>query len=263
MIKLDTKNTWCPGCGNFGVQKALEDAIEKIGVEKTVLVSGIGCHGKMCDYLDVKSVCALHGRAIPVSQGVKIGNSEYNVICSVGDGDTYNEGMEHFVHAAKRNADITLIVHDNRNFALTARQFTATSPRGFVGASTPKGSFEKPLNPLDLAFSCNASFIARGFSSKMDQLTDLIIQGVEHKGFSFIEILQPCVAWFNTFPVYNEKVYQIEGPLSYTEGREKAREWDYESDSPIATGLFYKEEREVEQQNRKEVSVDEILKSKI
>ncbi len=265
MIKLNTKNTWCPGCGNFGIERALGEAVEKIGVEKTVLVAGIGCHGKIVDYMNMNTFCALHGRAIASAEGVKVGDSSLNVICCVGDGDTYCEGLEHFIHAAKRNADITVLVHDNRNFALTARQFTATSPRGFKGGSTPKGSTEPPFNPMKIALASGASFIARGYSSKTEHLTDLIQKGVEHKGFSFIEILQPCVAWFNTLSEYNERVYEVEGPLSAEESKRIIEEWDYESESPIAIGLFHKEDRPAyeENVNRKSVSVEEILKNKI
>ncbi len=265
MIKLNTKNTWCPGCGNFGIERALGEAVEKIGVEKTVLVSGIGCHGKIVDYMNMNTFCALHGRAIASAEGVKVGDSSLNVICCVGDGDTYCEGVEHFIHAAKRNANITVLVHDNRNFALTARQFTATTPRGFKGGSTPRGSTERPFNPMELALVSGASFIARGYSSKTEHLTDLILKGVNHRGFSFIEVLQPCVAWFNTLSLYNEKVYEVEGPFSKEETKKVIGEWDYENDSPIAIGLFYKEERPVFEDTikRDTVNIEEILKSKI
>ncbi len=255
-------NTWCPGCGNFGIQRALENVIKK--TDKTVLVTGIGCHGKMADYTETDTFYALHGRAIASAQGIKLGNPELNVICSVGDGDTYSEGLEHLVHAAKRNTNITVLVHDNRNFALTARQFTPTSPRGFKGGSTPKGSVEKPFNPLEIALASGAGFIARGYSSKIDHLKALITEGIKHKGFSFIEILQPCVVWFNTLSHYNEKVYEVEGPLEREEAEKVVREWDYEEDSSIAVGLFYKEEKSVfGEEEIDSLSVEEIVKSKI
>lgn len=260
MIKLNTKNTWCPGCGNFGIEKALGEVAEK---EKIVLVAGIGCHGKIADYMNVDSFCSLHGRAIAAAEGVKIANKDLNVVCCVGDGDTYNEGVEHFIHAAKRNIDITVLVHDNRAFALTARQFTATSPEGFKTGSSPYGNTEHPINPMQLAFASNATFVARGYSGKTEHLAHLIREGVEHKGFSFIEILQPCVAWFNTFPLYNEKVYEVEGPFEMEKAREVASEWDYNEDSPIAVGLFYKEEKPVfSVGERKKAEVEKILEEK-
>ncbi len=265
-IILKTKNTWCPGCGNFGMQSSLKEAIEEIGRENTVLVSGIGCHGKMADYMNVSSFYALHGRAVPAALGVKIGNSDLDVICNVGDGDVYSEGVAHLIHAAKRNSNITVIVHDNHAFSLTVKQPTATSPEGFIGSSSPKGHIEKPINPLDMMLSVNASFVARGFTGDVKHLKDLMLQGVRHKGFSFIEVLQPCIAWYNTFSMYNERTYKMEdGPFSLDEAREKVREWDYMNKEDIPLGVFYKEEREVFEEKMGEVGyvdVEGILESK-
>ena len=260
---MNKNTTWCPGCGNFGIMEALRE----VTGEKTVIVAGIGCHGKIADYLDVKSFSSLHGRAIAAGQGIKVGNKDLDVICCVGDGDAYNEGVEHLVHAAKRNADITVLVHDNRAFALTARQFTATSPQGFKAGSTPHGSIEAPLNPMELAFAINSTFVARGYSAKKDHLAGIIRQAVDHKGFSFVEVLQPCVAWFNTFPLYNEKVYETEGPFEKEEARKMASEWNYnDEDSFIPLGVFYKEEKPSFEEtliNRESVSADELLKKMI
>jgi 2-oxoglutarate/2-oxoacid ferredoxin oxidoreductase subunit beta len=243
---LSTKNTWCPGCGNFQIQKVLADVITEIGKEKTVLVSGVGCHGKMADYVDVNSFYSLHGRAISAGQGVKMGNEELNVICSVGDGDAYEEGMAHLIHAAKRDADITVIVHNNRVFALTVNQATSTSPKGFVSNTTPHGKKEKAINPLKIMLAMNAGFVGRGFVGKIEHLTRVIKQGVEHKGFSFIEVLQPCIAWHNTFLDYNERVYEMEKEfLSLKEAEEKAEEWDYnDMESKIPVGVFYKKKQD-------------------
>jgi 2-oxoglutarate ferredoxin oxidoreductase subunit beta len=241
-IVLPTKNTWCPGCGNFGVQKAITNVISEIGKEKTVLVSGVGCHGKMADYLNVNSFYSLHGRAIASGQGVKMGNEELNVICSVGDGDAYEEGMAHLIHAAKRDADITVVVHNNRVFALTINQATSTSPKGFISNTTPQGKTEDAINPLKIMLAVGAGFVARGYVGKIDHLSRIIKQGVEHKGFSFIEVLQPCVAWHNTFADYNERVYEMEKEfLPLEEAEEKAKEWDYNNmESKIPLGVFYK-----------------------
>ncbi len=238
---LPTKNTWCPGCGNFGIQSAFKNVVSEVGKNKVVLVSGIGCHGKMADYLDVNSFYALHGRAISVGQGVKVGNQELSVICSVGDGDAYNEGVAHLIHAAKRDIDITVIVHDNRVFALTVNQPTATSPKGFVSSTTPDGKKEDAMNPLSVMLSVGATFVARSYVRKIDHLTRVIKQGVEHKGFSFIEILQPCVAWHDTFSEYDELTYEMEEEfLSLEDAEKKAREWDYNSKERIPLGVFYK-----------------------
>jgi 2-oxoglutarate/2-oxoacid ferredoxin oxidoreductase subunit beta len=259
---LPTKNSWCPGCGNFGIQNALKGAILKNDKKKTVLVTGIGCHGKMSDYLDVNTFYSLHGRAIPTAVGVKIGNEDLNVICCVGDGDAYSEGIAHLIHAAKKNSNITVIVHDNHAFSLTVKQATATSPRGFVGTTTPKGSNEDPINPLEMMLSVGATFVARGYAGKLEHLEDLILEGVKHQGFSFIEVLQPCVAWYNTYSDYNERVYETEGNFSYDEALQKIREWDYSSKERIALGVFYKKEKETLERKMGEVfevNIEELL----
>ncbi len=256
---LPTKNTWCPGCGNFAIQGALAGAISNLDKRKTVLVSGIGCHGKMADYLNINSFYSLHGRAIAAGAGIKLGNEELDVICSVGDGDAYSEGIAHLLHAARRNSNITVIVHDNHVFSLTVKQRTATSPQGFPGSTTPKGSVERPINPLELMLSMGASFVARGYSGKPQHLTRLILEGVKHQGFSFIEVLQPCVAWYNTYQSYNQRVYEMENEFLFMEdAREKAKEWDYNnSEAKIPLGIFYKEEKETfEEQTGRSFFVD-------
>jgi len=254
-MELNTyaKNTWCPGCGNFGILIALKQAISSlvgrgIAKEKIVMVSGIGCSSKIIDYLNLNSFSSLHGRPIISAEGIKLGNPGLEVIVFAGDGGTYNEGISHLIHAAKRNSDITVLIHDNRSFALTTSQFTATSPKGFKGKSTPEGSIEEPLNPLKLMLASNATFIARGYSSKTEHLRDLIIEGVQHKGFSFIDILQPCVSFFNTYQLYNEKVYEEknENLTSEKEALKKAGEWNYGKDnSKIPIGIFYEIQRPV------------------
>ena len=260
---LPTKNTWCPGCGNFAIQNAFKEAVSEMDVNKTVLVSGIGCHGKISDYMNLNSVYALHGRTIPVGTGIKIGNRDLNVVCMVGDGDTYDEGMAHFIHAAKRNSDITVIVHDNRVFSLTVNQPTSTSPKGYIGTTSPNGSVENPINPLDVTLTLGATFVARGYAGKPQQLKRLILEGMQHKGFSLIEVLQPCVIWHDTYPDYNERCYEMEEEYMHFErARERAREWDYANDSRIPLGVFYKDERPTYEEQLGDVSpvnVEELL----
>ncbi|MEA3344223.1 MAG: thiamine pyrophosphate-dependent enzyme [Patescibacteria group bacterium] len=255
MMKLDTncKNTWCPGCGDFGILNAFKKAVlelEKKGVkrDKIAIVSGIGCSSKIVDYLNLNSFCSLHGRPIASAQGIKLGNPELKVIVFMGDGGCYNEGIAHLIHAAKRNTDITVLVHNNRNFALTTGQFTATSPKGFKGASAPQGSIEEPFNPLRLMMASKASFIARGYSAKEDHLKDLIIKGVEHNGFSFIDILQPCITFFNTYEFYNQRVYEMKNSQLDTESKimKKIEEWGYDDKgSKIPIGIFRKQKKPV------------------
>ncbi len=238
---LSTKNTWCPGCGNFAIESALSEVIAEIGVEKTALVSGIGCQGKITDYLNVNSFYALHGRSIPVATGIKTVRNDLHVIAVAGDGDAYDEGIAHLIHAAKRNTNITFIVHDNRVFALTVNQCTSTSPKGFISNTSPQGNTEEAINPLKIVLAAGGTFIARGYSAKPEELSRIIKEGINHKGFSFIEVLQPCVAWNNTFSYYNERTYELqEECLSVEKAQEKINEWDYNSDSNIPLGIFYK-----------------------
>jgi len=243
------EKTWCPGCTNFAILEAVKRAVlelEKEGVKREALAFtvGIGCHAKMFDYLNLNSFYGLHGRALPLAQGIKLANPKLRVFSFVGDGDIYDEGISHLIHAAKRNADIAVFVHDNRNFALTVSQFTATSPKGFRGSSTPRGSVEEPFNPLELMMASGATFIARGYALRVEHLKDLIKKAILHKGFSFLEILQPCITFFDNRQFYQERIYELKGPLSKAKAEEKIKEWDYRNGkNKIPIGLFYKAEK--------------------
>jgi len=249
MKKLDTscKNTWCPGCGNFGILVAFKRAIEKENLKNIVLTAGIGCHGKIIDYVNVNSFCSLHGRSICLAEGIKLGNPKLKVVAFTGDGDSLDEGISHLIHAAKRNSDITVIFHNNRLFALTMGQFTAASPKGYKGKSTPQGSPEHPINPLELMLTSNATFIARSYSGNILHLEKTIQKAMAHKGFSFVEVLDPCVSFNNTTEFYNKNTYVLEEKDldSRKEALKKITEWDYlEKDQKIPLGVFYKKEQE-------------------
>ena len=175
-----------------------------------------------------------------MATGIKIANPKLKVIVSVGDGDAYNEGLDHLIHAAKRDIPITVLVHDNRVFALTTGQFTATSPVGFKGKSTPWGSEEKPINPLKLMLASGAGFIARGYAGKPDHLLELVKKAIAYPEFAFIDILQPCVAFFNTYDFYNQKTYILEKTPQGGEILKKIEEWNYEDgEGKIPLGIFY------------------------
>jgi 2-oxoglutarate ferredoxin oxidoreductase subunit beta len=245
----NVQNTWCPGCGNFTIQhtlKALLAEWEKEGrsLDNVVLVTGIGCHAKIADYLNINSFYSLHGRTIPVATGIKLANPDLTVICCCGDGDCYAEGLDHLIFAAKRNIDITVLVHDNRVYGLTTGQYTPTSPLGFKGKSTPSGTAELPLNPVELMLACGATFIARGYTKKMDQLRTLIREGVAHKGFSFIDVLQICATFFPAADYYTPRVYEPADydPENFEKACQLAREWDYNSDARIALGVLYRKD---------------------
>jgi len=240
---LDTnaEKTWCPGCGNFGILNAFKKAINKLenkGIKQDniIISSGIGCHGKIFDYVGLSGLYSIHGRSMATVQGIKIGNPKLKVIAFAGDGDAYGEGIAHMIFAAKRNADITIIVHNNGAYALTTGQFSPTSKKGFKGPSRPEGNIEDPINPLSLLLEAGASFVARGFSAKMDHLSDLIVEAVMHEGFSVIDVLQPSVVFNNTYKLYNEITEIVQKPAkSFDEAVKLVK--DMKERMPI--GVFY------------------------
>ena len=243
------ENTWCPGCGNFAILNSIRAVLkslseEGVPLENVVLVSGIGCHAKIVDYIDVNSFYSIHGRVVPVAEGIKIARPGLKVIGFSGDGDSYGEGLEHLIFAAKRNIDITMIIHNNRVYGLTTGQYTPTSPLGYKGRSTPGGTTEYPINPLELMLSSGASFIARGTSHGMELLKKIFKEAIMHKGFSLVDVLQVCVTYYNMYEYYDKRVYELEGhdPADYNKALTKIREWDYNNDSRIALGIFYKKE---------------------
>ncbi|MDD5621493.1 MAG: thiamine pyrophosphate-dependent enzyme [Candidatus Pacebacteria bacterium] len=276
-LALNTKNTWCPGCTNFGIEAAFKMAVAELmeegeKLENFVVVTGIGCNAKIADYLKLNTLYTLHGRPVPAATGIKLANPNLKVIVFEGDGDAYDEGIEHLIHAAKKNTNITVIVHNNRLFALTTGQFTATSPKGFIGRSTPQGSTEEPFNPLALMLAGKASFVARGYALKTNHLKDLIKKGIKNEGFSFIDVLQPCISYFNNIEFYNQKVYELEGMnhdyKNFDKAWEKAREWDYGKDAEkIPIGLFYSSFRpsyeSFVEEREKPKSISTILSARI
>lgn len=239
-------NTWCPGCGNFSILNAVKTLLQEmeneIPLENIVIVSGIGCHAKIVDYININSFYSIHGRVVPVAEAIKIANPKLKVIGFAGDGDAYGEGLEHLIFAAKRNIDITMIIHNNRVYGLTTGQYTPTSPLGFKGRSTPGGTKEMPVNPLELMMASGATFIGRAYTHGIELLKSTIKDAIMHKGFSLVDVLQVCVTFYNMYEYYSSRTYELKehNPLDYGEAAKKIREWDYNSDSPIALGTFYK-----------------------
>lgn len=247
VLSTKAEITWCPGCGNFGILNAFKKAIPKLenrGIlrQNIVLSAGIGCHGKIFDYLRMSGLYSLHGRSMATVQGMKLANPELTVITFAGDGDAYGEGLEHMIFAAKRNSDINVLVHNNGVYALTVGQFSPTSRKGFKGPSTPGGSVEEPLDPLSLLLEAGASFVARGFAGKIDHLSDIIVEAVLHEGFSVIDVLQPSVVFNNTFKLYNELTEVI--PKS-AESFEEAVKLVKDFNNRIPIGIFYKVKKPV------------------
>ncbi len=242
-------NTWCPGCGNFAILNAIKSTLntlcdEGLPLENVVLVSGIGCNSKIVDYIDVNSFYSLHGRVLPVATGIKIADDKLKVIGHAGDGDAYGEGLEHLIFTAKRNIDVTVIIHNNRVYGLTTGQYTPTSPLGFKGRSTPFGTKEMPINPLELMIASGATYVGRGTSHGMDLLKGMFKEAILHKGFSVIDVLQVCVTYYNMYEYYDKHVYELKDhdTSDFDKAMAKAREWDYNSDAKIPLGVFYKKE---------------------
>jgi 2-oxoglutarate ferredoxin oxidoreductase subunit beta len=240
------ENTWCPGCGNFGIFNAFKKAVKKLeekGLkgENLVISAGIGCHGKIFDYLKLSGLYSIHGRSMATVEGMKIANPDLKVVAFAGDGDAFGEGISHMIFAAKRNADITVIVHDNGVYGLTTGQYAPTTKKGFRGPSTPRGSVEEPLNPLTLMLESKATFVARAYVAKINHLIDIMVQAVEHPGFSFVDVLQTCVTFNNTYKLYNKMVEILDHiPSDYNEAMSLAKREDR-----LPIGVLYKTEKPV------------------
>ena len=185
-FRNNVKPNWCPGCGDFSVQAAIQKAAANVGLEpeEVAIITGIGCSGRLSGYINSYGVHGIHGRALPLAQGVIMANKDLTVIASGGDGDGYAIGMGHTIHALRRNMNMTYIVMDNQIYGLTKGQTSPSSAVGFVTKSTPKGNIEKNVAPLELALSSGATFVAQGFSSDIKALTKLIEDAINHDGFS-------------------------------------------------------------------------------
>lgn len=259
--------TWCPGCGNYGIWAAIKSAFTnlKLDPEKAAVVYGIGCSGNMNDFLWVNSFHSLHGRAVPTAVGIKIANHNLKVLAVVGDGDCYGEGGNHLLHAARGNHDITVLVHDNRVYGLTTGQVAPTAFAGFKAKSTPFGVIEAPLNPLALAITQGATFVAQGFAGDINHLANLIEQAIKHEGFSLVNILQPCVSFnkITTYPWYRERIYKLDGQNYNPKDKGKALEKSIENDKKISIGLIHKEERPVYTDSLTQLKEGPLVESKL
>jgi 2-oxoglutarate/2-oxoacid ferredoxin oxidoreductase subunit beta len=242
----DFKTAWCPGCGNHSILKAMKLALVQLGLSpfQVLFVSGIGQAAKAPHYLDANLFNGLHGRALPAATGAKLSNPELTVIVESGDGCSYGEGGNHFLAAIRRNINVTLVVHNNQIYALTKGQASPTSQAGFVTKSNPQGVFQEPFNPVAVAVTMRAGFVARGFSGHQEQLIELIIQGVRHSGFSLIEVLQPCVSFnkVNTFTWYQQRCYPVPPEYDPTDRGEALKTADQWGDR-IPTGVIYRNDR--------------------
>lgn len=252
MVKIeDYKNNmssdWCPGCTNFGILNSLKKALVKLDIkpQDLVIVSGIGQAPKLPHYLNCNVFNGLHGRALPVATGIKAVNPGLNVLTACGDGDFYGEGGNHLLHTFRRNPDITSLVHNNQLYALTKGQASPTTELGVKTKLQFDGVKEEPLNPLVLAISMNCSFVARAFTGDMDFLSDIIAEGIKHKGFALIDIIQPCIIFgVHQTQWFKERIYRLPGDYDST-NRELALKKAFEWGDKIPTGIFYINKRAI------------------
>ncbi|MCL7748330.1 2-oxoacid:ferredoxin oxidoreductase subunit beta [Halalkalibacter alkaliphilus] len=249
------KPNWCPGCGDFSVQAAIQRAAANVGVEpdNLAIISGIGCSGRISGYINSYGLHGIHGRALPIAQGVKMANKDLTVIASGGDGDGFAIGMGHTVHAIRRNIDITYIVMDNQIYGLTKGQTSPRSDVGFKTKSTPTGSVESSLNVMEMALTAGATFVAQSFSSDLKELTALIEKGIEHKGFSLINVFSPCVTFnkVNTYDWFKTNITKLADVQDYNEENRMQAMQTLMEHNGLVTGLIY--------QNKQQPSYQEML----
>ena len=246
LFDATTEITWCAGCGDFAILRALKLALADLGIEpyQALVVSGIGCGSKLPDYMNVNAYLTNHGRPVPVATAAKLANPDLHVIVTSGDGDSYGIGGNHFVQSCRRNPNITQIVENNQIYGLTKGQYSPTSEKGFVTTTSPDGSIELAFNPMAVALAAGATFIARAFAGEPKHMAGLISQGIQHRGYALIDVLQPCVTFnrVNTYDWYRQRVYHLEDegydPSDRKAAWEKAHEWE----ERIPLGVLYRME---------------------
>jgi 2-oxoglutarate ferredoxin oxidoreductase subunit beta len=241
---------WCPGCGNHAIWNAIKRALSRAGLapHQALIVSGIGQSSKLPDYVNVNGFTSLHGRPIPVAQAIHLANHDLKVIVHSGDGDTYGEGGNHFLHFLRRNADVALFVHNNRVYGLTKGQYSPTSPMGFPSKTSPPpaGALEQPVNPLALALAAGTTFVARSWSGDVPHLIDMMEAAIQHRGAALLDILQPCVV-FNpdyAFDYYRDRVYKL-GETEGYDATDLDAAWRkaHEGEERLPIGVIYQVER--------------------
>lgn len=247
-LNTNEKCTWCPGCGNHGILLAVKKALIELGrpLEETCIVTGIGCSSKFNHFINTYAFESLHGRTMPVAQAIHLANHDLNVIALSGDGGGYGIGLGHYMHAMRRNMNMTYVVDDNQIYGLTKGQYSPTTEKGMKSSSSPHGALEDPVNPLKLALASDGvTFVARGFAGDIKHLAELVLAGMNHDGFAFIDVLQPCVTFnkLNTYEFYKSRVYKLQEDKDYDKtdkkmALERAEEWD----ERIAIGIVYQVE---------------------
>ncbi len=248
-LKTNQQNTWCPGCPNFMILESVKQTITKLinkgaKQEDFAMVTDIGCHAKIFDYINISGIYGLHGRALPTAFGITLGNPNLKVLAFMGDGAVYSEGIAHFIHAGRLNSNMTLIIHDNQSFSLTTGQNTPVSQQGYKSKAYPLGEFNKPMNPIKLALASNINFIARCNAKDIKHTAEILQKAIEHKGFSFVEIIQDCLIFNKEANNKDSLMYKIQDNKNKLKAEKLADEWDYnDRKGKIALGVLYCEEK--------------------
>ena len=244
-FRNNVKPTWCPGCGDYAVQGALQKAAVELGLEpnELAIVCGIGCSGRFSGYIYAYGMHTTHGRALPFAQGLKLANPKLNVIACGGDGDGMAIGLGHTFHAIRRNVNITYVLMDNHVYGLTKGQTSPRSDLGFKTKTTPRGNIETPVDTLEMAMAAGATFVAQGFSLQMQELTDLIVAAVKHPGFSLVNVFSPCVTFnkVNTYDWFKEKLVDISNMKEYDNRDKNAVLKCMREHEGLLTGLLYED----------------------
>lgn len=249
---IEPQATWCPGCGDFGVLKALKGAMTEIGKnpDEVLLVTGIGCSGKLSSYFDSYGYHSIHGRSLPIARASKLANPELEVVAAGGDGDGYGIGGNHFMHSARENHDMVYIVFNNEIFGLTKGQTSPTSPKGHKSKTQPHGSAKDPVRPLSMSLSAGSSYVARTAAVNPNQAKEILVEAVEHDGFAHIDFLTQCPTWNKDAKQYvpYTDVQDSEDFGFDVTNRQEAGEMMYEAESRLSegevlTGRFYRDDR--------------------
>ena len=266
-LKTVGQPNWCPGCGNFPIWHSLKRAIVELNLEphNVAIFSGIGCSSKMPHWINTYGFHGIHGRPLPIATGARLANNNLTVIAVGGDGDGYGIGIGHFIHAMRRNLNITYIVTNNQVYGLTTGQTSPTSDKGYATKSTPTGVIEIPINPIALAIASGATYISRGFSKEMKHLTKLIADGVRHEGFALVDVLQPCVTFNrkNTYEWFSKRVYKLEETDHDATNKQAAFLKSLEWDDRIPIGLFYKEARPTYEDDLPQIAETPLARQRI
>ncbi|PGL67952.1 2-oxoacid:ferredoxin oxidoreductase subunit beta [Bacillus sp. AFS055030] len=254
-FRNNIKPNWCPGCGDFSVQASIQRAAANVGLEpdNLAVISGIGCSGRISGYINSYGLHGIHGRSLPIAQGVKMANRDLTVIASGGDGDGFAIGLGHTIHAIRRNIDITYIVMDNQIYGLTKGQTSPRSDVGFKTKSTPQGSVESALSVMEMALTAGGTFVAQSFSSDLKELTSLIEQGINHKGFSLINVFSPCVTYnkVNTYDWFKENLVKLSDVEGYDPSNKEMAMQTLMQNKGLVTGLIY--------QNKEQKSYQQLI----